>query len=126
MSRSLKVIGAALAAVLILAGVALAALPKPGGIYKGPTSDKGHVKIVAETKHNLSLVRVKDKCDEVYKFHNVKVADNGTFKAKDKNSSGIVIFSVSGQFSSNTKAEGETSQVACDGESTFFTAKLVQ
>ncbi|MEA2477321.1 MAG: hypothetical protein QOF16_954 [Actinomycetota bacterium] len=127
MSRAVKVLVATLASVFVLASVALAALPTAGATYKGATMDKGHVfgsvKLVAETSRKLSVVRVKDHCGKVYRFHDVKVGNDGSFKAVKKNSSGGPIFTIDGQFTSASKAKGGTSQYHCQGAITTYVAK---
>jgi hypothetical protein len=127
MSRTRKVIFAAIAGVLLFASIAVAALPTAGGVYKGPTYDKGHlvghVKLVAETRHKLSLARVKDYCGTIYEFHDVKVADDGTFKAVKTNQAGGPIFTIKGQFISRRRAKGSTEQFHCQGAITTWVAK---
>jgi hypothetical protein len=127
LSKTLKLVGVAIASVLIAGSVALAALPTAGSIYSGPTYDKGHlvgrVKLTAETPHNLSLVRVKDRCDVIYQFRNVSIAADGTFKAVKKNAAGGPIFTIKGQFTSRRRAEGTTEQYHCQGAITTWVAK---
>jgi hypothetical protein len=119
----MKVIGAALVCLFVVASVALAALPRAGRIYKGTSTANHKVKIVAETKHNLSLLRVVDSCDTVTKWTDVKVKDDGTFKAVKSNGD-VDYYTVTGKFTRRSKAKGSISQVTCSGEPGDYVAKI--
>jgi hypothetical protein len=122
MGRIMKVVGATLVCVFVMASVALAALPVAGGIYKGTSTAGDHVKLVAETRHNLSLVRVACSGEE-FKWHGVHVRDDGTFKAVKRNTDfDIVTIKITGKFTSRTVAKGAITSVVCSGEDRTYTA----
>lgn len=123
MSRKLKVVSAVLVCLFTMTAVALAALPRAGRIYKGTSTANHKVKLVAETKHKLSLIRVVDECDEVQKFHDVRVKDDGSFKAVEKFGE-TPIYTVEGKFVRRGKAKGTVSQTACSGETGDYVAKI--
>jgi hypothetical protein len=122
MSRVIKIVGFALACTFVVASVALAALPRPGREYKGTAvpEDGGKlgeykVKLVAETGHKLSAVRVEDDCGIVTKWRNVNVNDEGKFRATKSNDFyGENYFKITGKFVSRGRATGKVDGLACD------------
>lgn len=107
--------------LVLLPTPAHAALPKPDTVYAGDTDLGGKVRIVAETKGNLSLVKVTDECDQVTKWRNVEVQDSGKFRAVKKQS-GFVVAKVVGEFETRELAKGTFSQVTCNGADETFEA----
>jgi hypothetical protein len=107
----------------MMSAVAIAALPRPGRVYKGTSTAAHKVKIVAETQHNLSLLRVVDSCDTVTKWTDVRVKADGTFKAVKK-SGEAVYYTVTGKFTRRSKAKGSISQVTCEGQPGDYVARI--
>jgi len=121
LSRIVPVVTAAMLSALFFPAPAYAALPRPDTVYAGPTTLDGKVRIVAETKRNLELVKVTDECGVVTKWRNVEVQDTGKFRAVKKQS-GFVVSKIVGEFTTRDLAQGTFSQVTCNGNDELYEA----
>jgi hypothetical protein len=127
MSRVIRVIGAVVVSLFILASVALAALPNPG-VFKGDTTNNAKARFEVSSKHNISLIKITEApaCDsQVTKLHDVHINSEGEFKAS-KSSNGIKFFTIEGKFVRKYKAKGSIQQITCSGEDSTYVVRRVQ
>jgi hypothetical protein len=124
MSRVLKLAGGVLSTVILASSIALAALPNPG-VFKGESTENAKVRIEANTKHNIKVLKVTEpaSCENfVHKFEDVKIKDNGTFKAVEKFGD-TPVFTITGNFVKKWKAKGTISQTTCAGKDATYVAR---
>ena len=114
----------ATAGALAFAATALAAAPKPGGLYIGeiPGAEKRlELHVTKDGKHaTAAMFCFKQRVGLMPRFSIV----GGTFKAK-KTLGSSVIWAISGKFISATKARASVALKAlCDGKGGLITLKL--
>lgn len=127
MTRSLKLVGSVVAFMFLFSAVAYAALPIRGAVYTGQIQEggtNGRVRIVAETRRKLDVLKVTDGCGTVHLFRDVAVREDGSFRKIQKHPEyGIMIFEVKGKFITRSKATGTVSQITCSGGGEFTALK---